>query len=162
MPVNDSASPALDHLLRGLLSQRELNRLGLAVRRRVLERTRRGEGLFGVFPPYSPAYARLKDLADGLSSRTVTLSYGVRRKKGGGVEVNERDTMLTHLDHEARVDGDTGTVEVFFDQPRAERVAGYNQQDRPFFGVTEDDADAVNALVAEHVADLLRFRSLPE
>lgn len=164
----DHVTPRLERLAEGLYDQELLNRLGLAVIRRVRERTRRGESVTGSpFQPYSRAYARLKDRADGTSSEKVTLEYGVRREGKGEearIVVNKYDTMLTHLDHVAALDG--RNVVVWFKQERAERIARYHHQEgagkskvlRPFFAINEDDQTEISDIVQEHIDELLSMR----
>ncbi|MEO1479704.1 MAG: hypothetical protein AAFV01_14115 [Bacteroidota bacterium] len=168
MPLNDDVSPALQALSRGLYNERLLNQLGLGAVRLIRERTRRGQGLDGAFQAYSKGYARLKDQADGTSSDTVTLEYGVKLR-AGTVVVNRYDSMLSKL--ESKADTQRDQVYVRFSQPRAEQIARYHQIDgagkskvkRRFFGLTELDAQKLGRLVEDDVKKLLaeidRFRS---
>lgn len=161
----DNASPRLDRLAEGLYDQRLLNRIGLAVIRTERQRTRRGLDADGQpFRDYHPAYAKLKDAADGTSSAVVNLEYGVRREGEGDearVVVNKYDTMLTHLDHV--VAQDRRSVVVAFDQERAARIARYHNVEgagrgkvrREFHALSAEQEEQIGGLVGEHVNDLL-------
>jgi hypothetical protein len=154
-------------------SQKLLNRLGLGAIRRVKDRTRRGLDVHGnPFQPYSDEYRQLK-LDAGLKTpdpaRTVTLSWGVRRLKRtskdepGAIEASWTDTMLDYLGH--LVSPDLDAVEVFFTNPRKEKLARFHSIDgagrskiiREFFALSGDDLDALAGLVEGDVNELLKL-----
>lgn len=147
----DDIRKILDQALNELQSRAQLNKLGLGIIRKIKDRTRQGVFLEGATPgheSYSEGHRKKREKA-GLPTGFVSLEF------------DDIDGMLQKVDHV--VFADLGKVEIDITDPEKKKIAGYHHESgagrsrvkRPFFDVSEDEAEDLRELVAEDLAGII-------
>lgn len=140
----EELSQRLEEAAAYLTTKRLMAEIGLFIRLRILERTSQGVDIHDDnFEPYSPEYAEFRDAA-GLPTAVVDLFF--------------TGSMLSSLTFEAERD----KVTLFF-QNTQDKFGGSNPEKayflneyREFFGMSEDDLEAVIDVSRQHIYNALR------
>lgn len=132
-----------------LEDQQRLSRIGLGGIRNIKERTRRGVDVDGrPFEPYSEGHAR-KRRAKGLPTSRVDLKFSLY------------DGMMDQIDHV--IARDLRSVAIVIEDDEKEQLAVYHNIEgagrsrviREFFGLSDDEIDAIEELVGDDIDDQL-------
>lgn len=163
--------PNLKRILELLRPARILGPVATRAADLIEQRTKSGRGTRGRLAKYSKAYRALKtrdmryrDLPVQFSTRDgklvkFTADSGRRVKRYRGVSITSRSgqrdltvtgRMWADLTHKVNRD----YARLYFATERSRRIAGYNQQLTPFFGITNAEHKALNG-VYEHQAQLI-------
>lgn len=146
-----------------LRNQEMLNKLGLAAERRIRKRTREGRSVEGS-PFQTPA-----DETHGAYSK----SHGERREEKGlptdtiNLQFSLYDGMLTQMTYDVSKDLD-GVTLYFEDQEKAEiasyiteeGIGGTGGHTYNFFGLNEEDNEAIGEIIDDHLTEALEMADL--
>ena len=139
-----------NQLLKSLKSQKLQNLLGLAVTRKVKDRTRKGTDVDGSpFKPYSKGYKKKRKQA-GLSTSTVNLAF------------SKYDSMQKSIDH--IVSRDFSKVVVYIKNNNKKRQiaryhhykgAGKSKVVRKWFGLSKQDKIDIKEIARKTIYDIV-------
>jgi len=144
------ADKLLNRILKGFQSQRLLNMLGLAVRRIIQDRTRKGVDVEGKpFKEYSKGHARKREKLD-LPVYPVNL------------QMDDVEGMLRKIDH--AITREFEELKVFIDDPEKEQIARYHnilgagksKVIRRFWGLNDTEINKIHQIVGLEIANVLK------
>jgi hypothetical protein len=137
---------ALVEVREGLFDKQVLLRMGMFVRFQIEKRTAAGKGVDGSeFVPYSPQYRLFREKTGHPTSK-VNLFYTGSMMSAMTVEAKEDEARIYFLNSTDRR-GVPNPAKAF-----------YLDQDRHFFGMSQEDVEGVTRIYEQHVAKLLAGR----
>lgn len=133
-----------------VFSEELLNEIGEYIKFKIKERTLEGRDVSGnAFTPYSDAYKAYREI-HGRPTAWVDLFF--------------TGSMQGSMTHE--VDGNSGEVKVFFMNTQDKSGASnpekafYLNEERNFFGVSEEEIEEIRDIVQEYIEDLIENGNL--
>jgi len=158
----DDLHDDLSRFAEAIRNQEMLNKLGLAAERRIRKRTRKGKGVDG---------SRFQTPADETLG-AYSKSHGERREEKGlptdriNLSFSLYDGMLTQMTYDVAQDLDGVTL--YFDDAEKAEIASYITEQGigtsgvtyNFFRLNDDDNEAIENIIDDHLTEALKLTDL--